>query len=93
MRRRRKRAYGIRDAQNHTLSQLDAGADTRNSLPMPETPSWIGIVDDDPSVLKALARLLRTRAFDVRSYGSAQAFLAALPDGLPACLLLDLQMP
>jgi len=60
---------------------------------MAETSSWISIVDDDPSVLKALARLLRTRAFGVRTYGSAQAFLAALPDGLPACLLLDLQMP
>jgi FixJ family two-component response regulator len=55
--------------------------------------SWIGIVDDDPSVLKALKRLLGTRAFDVRTYGSGQAFLAALPNGLPACLILDLQMP
>jgi FixJ family two-component response regulator len=60
---------------------------------MTEAPSWIGIVDDDPSVLKALVRLLRTRASGARTYGSARAFLAALPDGLPACLLLDLQMP
>jgi FixJ family two-component response regulator len=60
---------------------------------MAEAPCWIGIVDDDPSVLKALARLLRTRAFQVRTFGSAQAFLAALADGLPAYLILDLQMP
>jgi FixJ family two-component response regulator len=60
---------------------------------MPDASSWIGIVDDDPSVLKALTRLLRTRAFHVRTYGSAEAFLEALPDGLPACLILDLQMP
>ncbi|HEY7297401.1 MAG TPA: response regulator [Xanthobacteraceae bacterium] len=50
-------------------------------------------MDDDPSVLKALTRLLRTRGFQVRTYGSAEAFLAALPGGLPACLILDLQMP
>lgn len=54
---------------------------------------WIAIVDDDPSVLKALARLLRTRAVEARTYTSAQAFLASLPDGLPECLIVDLQMP
>jgi FixJ family two-component response regulator len=54
---------------------------------------WIAIVDDDPSVLKALARLLRIRAFEVRTYASARDFLKALPDGLPECLIVDLQMP
>jgi FixJ family two-component response regulator len=60
---------------------------------MAEISPWIAIVDDDPSVLKALSRLLRTRAFDVRTYGSAQEFLAALPCGPPECLIVDLQMP
>jgi FixJ family two-component response regulator len=50
-------------------------------------------VDDDPSVLKALTRALRVRAFLTRTYGSAQAFLDALPGGLPDCLIVDLQMP
>jgi FixJ family two-component response regulator len=54
---------------------------------------WIAIVDDDPSVLKALARLLRTRSFNVRTYQSVQQFLASLADDLPDCLILDLQMP
>ena len=61
----------------------------RHMAPSP----WIAIVDDDPSVLKALARLLRTRAVEARTYTSAQAFLASLPDGLPECLIVDLQMP
>jgi FixJ family two-component response regulator len=60
---------------------------------MTEASRWIAIVDDDPSVLKALTRLLRTRAFHAKPYGSAQEFLAALPEGLPECLILDLQMP
>jgi FixJ family two-component response regulator len=60
---------------------------------MAKAPSWIAIVDDDPSVLKALRRLLRTRAFDARTYSSGQEFLAALPDSLPNCLIVDLQMP
>jgi FixJ family two-component response regulator len=54
---------------------------------------WIAIVDDDPSVLKALTRLLRTRSFQAKTYASAQAFLAALSEDLPECLILDLQMP
>ena len=60
---------------------------------MARASPWIAVVDDDPSVLKALRRLLRTRDFHVRTYESARAFLATLPDGLPACLVLDLQMP
>ena len=44
-------------------------------------------------MLKALSRLLRSHAFRARTYGSGQEFLAALPAGLPDCLIVDLQMP
>ncbi|WP_141379621.1 response regulator transcription factor, partial [Bradyrhizobium japonicum] len=64
---------------------------------MAQPPRWIAIVDDDPSVLKALSRLLRTRAIDTRTYESARDFLNALPKEptgtWPECLILDLQMP
>lgn len=64
---------------------------------MAQSSPWIAIVDDDPSVLKALARFLKVRAIEVRTFESARAFLASLPDGmpdeLPECLIVDLQMP
>jgi len=60
---------------------------------MAEASTSIAIVDDDPAVLKALSRLLRSHAFRPRTYGSGQEFLAALPTGLPDCLIVDLQMP
>jgi FixJ family two-component response regulator len=60
---------------------------------MVEDSPWIAIVDDDPAVLKALSRLLRSHAFHARTYQSGQDFLAALPGGLPECLIVDLQMP
>ena len=60
---------------------------------MPEISPWIAIVDDDPSVLKALQRTLRVRTFQSKAFGSAQEFLEALSDGLPECLIVDLQMP
>jgi FixJ family two-component response regulator len=60
---------------------------------MAQASPWIAIVDDDPSVLRALARLLRARGIEARMYTSAREFLTALPDGLPECLIVDLQMP
>ena len=60
---------------------------------MAETSPWIAIVDDDPAVLRALSRLLRSRAFRVTTYGSGEEFLTALPNGLPECLIVDFQMP
>lgn len=53
----------------------------------------IAIVDDDPSVLKALARLLGTRSFMVSTYLSGSQFIASLSEGMPDCLIVDLQMP
>lgn len=70
------------------------GADSSH---MAQSSPWIAIVDDDPSVLKGLARFLKVRSIEVRTYESARAFLASLPPGipdeLPECLIVDLQMP
>ena len=60
---------------------------------MADASSWIAVVDDDPAVLKALSRLLRSRAFLVQTYQSGQEFIASLSHGLPACMIVDLQMP
>src|SRR5438445_12273558 len=37
--------------------------------------------------------MLRSRAFRAQTYGSWEEFLAALPAGLPVCLIVDLQKP
>lgn len=57
------------------------------------SPRLIAVVDDDPSVLKALARLLGTRSFVARTFHSAPDFLASLNEEQPDCLIADLQMP
>jgi FixJ family two-component response regulator len=75
------------------MAQLDARPNKFNIEAMAKNPRSIAIVDDDPSVLKALARLLGTRSFATKTYMSAPQFLAALPEGLPDCLIADLQMP
>jgi len=60
---------------------------------MLEKSASIAIVDDDPSVLRALGRLLRTCFSDTKTYCSAQEFIDSLPQSVPACLIVDLQMP
>ena len=55
--------------------------------------SVVHIVDDDPSFLAAVARLLRANGFWVKTYSSAQKFLAQRDADAPGCVLADLQMP
>jgi FixJ family two-component response regulator len=51
------------------------------------------LIDDDPSVRKALQRLIVAAGFDVRSFSDAAAYLAAAVPESPACLVLDIRMP
>jgi FixJ family two-component response regulator len=51
------------------------------------------IVDDDPAVLKSLARLLRSANHAVAVFASAQEFLAGDHPSQPGCLVLDVEMP
>jgi FixJ family two-component response regulator len=62
-------------------------------LPMATRTPRIAVVDDDPSVLRGLRRLLRSAGFDVDTYASGAAFLNAGGDDEPDCLVLDLRMP
>jgi RNA polymerase sigma factor (sigma-70 family) len=51
------------------------------------------IVDDDPSLRKALTRLCHTAGLTVNAFSSAQEFLEAGKPERPACLILDLRLP
>ena len=57
-----------------------------------ETPR-IAVLDDDPSVRKALDRLLRSAGYAVDTYSSGLAFLTSSVDSPPSCLVLDVHMP
>jgi FixJ family two-component response regulator len=51
------------------------------------------VVDDDPSVLRALTRLLSAAGLEARGFPSPAAFLQAHDPATPGCLLLDLALP
>jgi len=51
------------------------------------------LVDDDPSVLRGLSRLLRSAGWSSATFPSAEEFLGALDPAAPGCLVLDLSLP
>ncbi|RFP09143.1 response regulator [Duganella sp. BJB488] len=54
---------------------------------------WVAVVDDDEAVRRALLRLLRSAGIAARAYAGGAEFLAALDDGHPCCVVLDMHMP
>lgn len=57
------------------------------------TRPTVFIVDDDPAVREGLKALLAAKRYSVETFGSAEAFLAALPPGASGCVLADVRMP
>jgi len=60
---------------------------------MSEIPPTVFVVDDDPSHLTSVARLLRASGLPVGSFSSAADFLRERPLDAPGCVVADLQMP
>lgn len=60
---------------------------------MANSPSVVFLVDDDPSVLKALTRLLTLKGYEVRPFATPDAFLRAHDSQIPGCIVLDVAMP
>lgn len=51
------------------------------------------VVDDDPSMLRAVTRLLASAGRKVEAFASPRAFLERPTHDGPGCLVLDLKMP
>jgi FixJ family two-component response regulator len=60
---------------------------------MTEKPPVVIIVDDDASFRTFLSRLVGTVGLNALPFSSADEFLRATRPDVPACLVLDVQMP
>jgi two-component system response regulator FixJ len=60
---------------------------------MTELNPTIYVVDDDPSVRDSTELLLKSVGFNVKTFGSAQAFLKANLQEDLGCIVLDVRMP
>ena len=52
----------------------------------------IGVVDDDPSILRALRRLLHLAGFSVKTFGSGEELLDCGELATIGCLVLDVNL-
>ncbi len=55
--------------------------------------SLVFAIDDDASVRKGVARLLRSAGYKSEIFESASDFLARPPHSGPSCVIVDVQMP
>lgn len=60
---------------------------------MAQAERTVFVVDDDPSVLRSLERLLRAAEYAVETYASPRAYLESAPVDRPGCVVVDLRMP
>jgi FixJ family two-component response regulator len=60
---------------------------------MSEERPVVFVVDDDPSMRRALETLLRSVGHEVRLFSSADEFMHAERPDAPGCLVLDVRLP
>jgi len=60
---------------------------------MTEVSPIVFVVDDDPSVGRAIKRLVESVGLQVAQFGSARQFLHNERPGAPSCLVLDVRLP
>jgi FixJ family two-component response regulator len=61
--------------------------------PMTDDPPTVIVIDDDPSIRKAIDRLLRSVGLRVELFESAQEFLQSDRPDAPSCIVLDVRLP
>ncbi len=72
---------------------MDAQQNFQSLSQQRRAKSAVRLVDDDPSVLKALSVFLTFDGWTVRTYDDANAFLSKDDLQTPGCLVLDVRMP
>jgi two-component system, LuxR family, response regulator FixJ len=60
---------------------------------MPSENAVVHVIDDDEAIRQSLEFLLQTARIAVKTYPTATAFLEALPDVGPGCVVTDVRMP
>src|SRR3954468_11083229 len=92
-----RKAYG---ASRHASQGSDrSGAQTpgrtqeeRAELLMAAQQYTVAVVDDDPSMLKALGRLLMESGYGVELFASFADVLKQIPSSKAMCILIDCQL-
>ena len=57
------------------------------------SPATVLVVDDDPSVLRSLKRLVSASGFEVKTFATPSELLASELPGSNACMVVDIDLP
>jgi two-component system response regulator FixJ len=57
------------------------------------SPATVLVVDDDPSVLRSLRRLISASGFEVKTFDGPSELLASETPRSNACMVVDIDMP
>ena len=60
---------------------------------MSELAPTVFVIDDDPSIRRAIKRLVESVGLRVEALGSAKEFLRTKVPDVPGCLILDVRLP
>lgn len=74
-------------------NQYHDEAGRKTHLTMNNSESLVFVVDDDPSVRRAMERLMKSMGLGIRTFSSAREFLEFTPPEVPSCVVLDVRMP
>jgi FixJ family two-component response regulator len=95
----RDRKGALTDDRQYAASNrafaVGAGAEARfgdEAVDMAARQHTIGVVDDEPGLAKALARLLRSHGYRVELFASTDDVLKGAKTSKAECLLVDLQI-
>lgn len=68
-------------------------APLQNQENLPPTGEVVYLVDEDPGVREGLSETLRARGRQVKTFGTARAYLQCNRTDASACLILDMKLP
>jgi FixJ family two-component response regulator len=60
---------------------------------MTEPAPIVFVIDDDPSIRRAIKRLVGSVGLETELFGSAKEFLAISRPNVPSCMILDVRLP
>jgi FixJ family two-component response regulator len=84
---------GVISHQNKTVSKRRRSPARKPNALATRSGATVLVVDDDPSVLSALARLIQTGGFRVLTFDRPSALLASAIPRDNACMVVDINLP
>lgn len=60
--------------------------------PLENSPDTVAVIDDDPSMLRSVERLLNANGFMTEGFPSAESFLSLARIQLIGCIVLDIHL-